>query len=66
MNQPKITYMSMSTKPKRIKPKLGDRKVVKGITYERKFKMAHDAFGRVIGYDCTGGKQNYIWEKVNE
>jgi hypothetical protein len=56
----------ISDTPSRPKPKVGDIKVVKGITYVRKFRMAHDAFGRVIGYDCTGGRQNYDWVKSDE
>lgn len=45
-------------------PKLGDLKVIKGVLHERRMKRARDGQGRVIGYDCTGGRQRYEWAPV--
>lgn len=47
-------------KPKK-KLSVGDTKVIKGVLHTRQRVMAHDAMGRVIGYNCTGGRQNYEW-----
>lgn len=51
-------------RPKRKKPALGDRKVIKGVLHERTLKRAYGPGGQIIGYDCTGGRQNYVWTPV--
>lgn len=47
--------------PSKPKPKLGDRKLIRGVLHERRLKKVHDHLGRPIGYDCTGGRQRYAW-----
>lgn len=50
--------------PSKPKPRVGDRKVIRGVLHERRMKRACDAFGRPIGFDCTGGRQRYEWVPV--
>jgi hypothetical protein len=47
--------------PTRKEPKVGDRRIIRGLEHIRVFRRAHDSRGNVIGYDCTGGRQNYDW-----
>lgn len=56
--------ITISTAPARIKPHVGDRKMIRGVEHVREFKKCHDARGNPIGYDCTGGRQNYVWVPV--
>lgn len=46
------------------KPKVGDTKVVKGVSYVRQLKYVTDSKGNRLGLDCTGGKQRYEWVEV--
>ncbi len=64
MSDSKITWAWFKTTTPRVKPKLGDRKVIKGVLHERKFEMVHDIHGNPIGYNRTGGYQHYIWVPV--
>lgn len=58
--------ITFSTASPRKAPKSGDTKVDKdGITWVRRAKLYRER-GRVIGYDCTGGRQRYIWVKEGE
>jgi hypothetical protein len=56
----------VTTAPRRPKPRVGDTKVVKGVTYVRQLAYVHDRHGNRIGLDCTGGKQRYVWELANQ
>lgn len=58
-----VTSMRISTTP-RPKPQRGDRKVIKGVLHERQFKRVYNQRGESIGYDCTGGRQRYVWVPV--
>jgi len=55
-----------SSRPRRPKPKVGDRRTIGGVEHIRVFKLARDMRGRVIGYDCTGGRQRYEWVSLSE
>jgi hypothetical protein len=58
----KITIVSGPSRPK---PRVGDRRVTKKHGEQiRVFSMVHDFRGRVIGYDCTGGRQRYEWVSI--
>ena len=47
------------------KPKVGDRKLIKGVLHERRLKYAYcPVTGATIGLDCTGGRQRYEWVEV--
>jgi len=54
----------ITTNPQRKKPQVGDRKIIKGVLHERRLKYAKDFHGRIIGLDCTGGRQNYEWRPI--
>jgi hypothetical protein len=51
----------VSTAPVRKKPRVGDRKTVKGVVYVRRLKYVRDSQGNKLGLDCTGGRQRYEW-----
>ncbi|WP_101684927.1 hypothetical protein [Cupriavidus pauculus] len=51
---------------RRPKPRVGDRKLIRGVEHIRVFKYATDTHGRRIGFDCTGGRQLYEWVPVSE
>lgn len=63
-NACKITKVHFSCTPSKPKPKVGDRKMIKGVLHERQFEMVHDIRGNVIGYNRTNGYQHYIWVPV--
>ncbi|MEM5325214.1 hypothetical protein VSR34_01200 [Paraburkholderia sp. JHI2823] len=51
--------------PTRPKPRVGDRRVTKKHGEQiRVFSMVRDFRGRVLGYDCTGGRQRYEWVPI--
>lgn len=53
------------TTPQRKKPREGDRRVTKKHGEQiRVCVMVHDMQGRVIGFNCTGGRQNYEWVSI--
>jgi hypothetical protein len=52
--------------PTRRKPQIGEQRTIRGVLCQRVFRMVHDARGRVLGYDCTGGRQRYDWKPVAE
>lgn len=53
--------------PTRKKPRQGDRRVTKKHGEQiRVFKMVRDMQGRVIGHDCTGGRQRFEWVPIAE
>lgn len=53
--------------PTRKKPRVGDRRTTKKHGEQiRVFRMARDARGNVIGYDCTGGSQKYDWVPLRD
>jgi hypothetical protein len=54
----------ISTAKPRKKLEFGDRKMIKGVLHERQMKRAYDRNGNVIGFDCTGGRQNVVWKPV--
>lgn len=60
----RITYTSGPARPR---PRVGDRRTTKKHGMQiRVLKMARDHRGRVIGLDCTGGRQRYEWVKLHE
>lgn len=60
-----ITIHVSTSKPRK-KLNFGDRKMIKGVLHERRMKRVKDRDGRVIGFDCTGGRQNVVWEPVED
>ena len=55
----------ISSGPARKKQRQGDRRVTKKHGEQiRVCVMARDSRGNVIGYDCTGGRQNYQWVPI--
>jgi hypothetical protein len=56
--------ITITTKPAKSRPKLGDRKVVKGVLCERQWEKCHNHRGEPIGYNFTGGRTNYVWVPV--
>lgn len=60
------TTIHITTRKPRKKLEFGDRKVIKGVLHERRRKRVYDHHGNTIGYDCTGGRQNVVWEPVEE
>jgi hypothetical protein len=64
--KPRITSIRFYTSPVRKVPKVGDlRETKKHGKQVRVFRMA-TWNGRVIGYDCTGGRQNHDWVSYDE
>ena len=59
----KITITMGRSRPK---PRVGDRKVIRGVEHIRVFRYATNSRGERIGFDCTGGKQRYDWVPVSE
>lgn len=60
--KPRITSIRFYANAPRKQPKVGDlRETKKHGKQVRVFRMAHGPSGRIIGYDCTGGRQNYDW-----
>lgn len=58
-----ITYHKPKPKPRR----QGDTRHTKKHGHQvRVATLVHDIHGNVIGRNCTGGKQNYHWEKLTE
>ncbi len=65
--KPRITSIRFYTSPVRKQPRVGDlRETKKHGKQVRVFRMAHNHAGRVMGYDCTGGRQNYDWVSYDE
>lgn len=54
----RLVFVSSRKKPR---PKVGDVRMIRGVEHVRELAYAHDAQGRVIGLDCTGGRQRYVW-----
>jgi hypothetical protein len=52
--------------PTRKKPKVGDRRTIRGIEHIRVFRRVHNMRGEPIGYDCTGGSQKYDWAPLTD
>jgi hypothetical protein len=49
------------------RPRAGDRKVDKdGVTWIRRCAVVRGINGRVEGYDCTNGRQRYVWVREGE
>ncbi|WP_321820842.1 MULTISPECIES: hypothetical protein [unclassified Burkholderia] len=59
--RPVITSIRVTSGTVKKKPRVGDRRVVRGVEHIRVFRMARDIRGNIIGYDCTGGRQRYDW-----
>ena len=52
--------------PGRKSPQAGDTKTDKdGVVWVRHAKVVR-AFDRVLGLDCTGGRQRYVWIRQGE
>lgn len=57
-----VISIRFSSGPVRKKPRAGDRRTTKKHGLQiRQPTLAKDHLGRVIGFDCTGGRQNYEW-----
>jgi len=62
-----VTSIRFSTSPVRSKPREGDRRTTKKHGLQiRIMSMVHDRLGRPVGYNCTGGRQNYEWVAVKD
>jgi hypothetical protein len=48
------------------KPKVGDTKVVRGITYVRQQKRGYGPGGRFIGYQVRRGRPLYEWVRKED
>jgi len=59
----KIHISYVSARPK---PRVGDRRTIQGVEQIRVFRRVRDTHGRIIGYDCTGGRQRYDWVPLSE
>ncbi len=64
--RPAVTSIRFSMTRPRPKPQAGDRKVIKGVEYVRVMSRVLDTQGRVIGFNCTGGRQNYEWMPLDQ
>jgi hypothetical protein len=66
--EPRITSIRFYSGPVRREPKLGDYRVTKKHGEQiRIFSMVrHHITGKIIGYDCTGGRQRYEWVSLEE
>lgn len=61
-----VTSITFTSRPPRKKPKAGDTKTDKdGVTWVRHAKV-FKVNGRVVGYDCTNGRQRYVWVREGE
>lgn len=58
--------ITFSTATPRKRPQLGDRKIIDGVEHVREWEVCHDAQGRPIGYNLTGGRPHYVWVPVQE
>lgn len=57
--------ITITSAPARKKPRVGDKKLIKGVMHVRRPKMAY--FGdQCVGFDCTGGRQRYEWVPVDK
>lgn len=59
-----IESMTFRTKPRRRKPKAGDRKTVAGVEYVRRQVVYRDARGKVIGSAVNNGQPVYEWVRA--
>lgn len=48
----------------RKKPRVGDRKEIRGVLHERQLKRVYDARGNCLGTDHTNGRYHYEWIPV--
>lgn len=57
-----VTGMTFWYGQRRRRPREGDRRVdAAGVAWVCRAAVLRDAAGRVIGYDCTNGRQRYTW-----
>ena len=58
----------ISTGPIRKKPRIGDRRTTKKHGQQiRILSVVRDhVTGRIMGYDCTGGRQRYEWVTLDK
>ena len=62
-----VTNMTIKYGPIRPKPREGDCKTDKdGVAWTRRARIVRGPGGRVEGYDCTGGRQRYVWVREGE
>ena len=59
----KITITMGRSKPK---PRVGDRRVIRGVEHIRVFRYVTNSCGERIGFDCTGGRQRYDWVPLSD
>ena len=60
-----LTSIRFSSAKPRPKPEEGQRKVIKGVDHVRVMSRANEN-GRVVGFNCTGGRQNYEWMPLDK
>jgi hypothetical protein len=62
-----VTHMTLkSGPPPRKRPQAGDSKTDKdGNVWTRRSAVVRQ-HGKVIGYDCTNGRQRYVWVREGE
>lgn len=58
-----VTEIVMRSKPKRLPPREGDRKTVKGVEYVRR-RVYYRMHGQVIGAAVSNGKPVYEWVRA--
>ena len=59
--------ITISTAPSRRKPQIGDRRTTKKHGEQIRLPvMVHNHKGEPVGYDCTGGRQNYEWVSIDK
>jgi len=59
--------IQITTAPQRRRPKTGDRRTTKKHGEQIRLPvMVHNSRGEPVGYDCTGGRQNYHWVSVDK
>ena len=61
--KPRVTKIVMYMTPRRPKPREGDEKTVKGVTYVRKQVTEKDGAGRIRGYRVSHGRPVFEWVK---
>lgn len=57
----------ISNVPQRRKPQAGDRRITKKHGEQVRVPvLVHNLRGEPIGYNCTGGRQNYEWISIDK
>lgn len=54
------------TRKRANKPKLGDVRETKNGPQIRLFRYVTNSRGKIVGYDCNGGRQRYVWCDIDK